>query len=319
VIELSPDVLGSKDAYKQLLRSLPTSEKRAGLLGVSGLAFTPSTNSNGALSVNIAELLSHDYTSLSSYNGANIRPSQNGDRAVLTAKSSSGATSDSLAVKSDELTALLMAHWISQADEVVEEIASAGASAGKKGSGKRKGRGTQASITLVVPNSFGGAPRHQLSLAAKHLNVTIRNIFSKGLAAVAGALYKNGGVDRSLLATSIAAQLHERRKQGVETSSNSNSVVIIYFSVAGRTVEISCVRAEAQTARSQPPSAAAEGAGGSKNTMGFGRLVSLGQLGFVVDADEGNWSEGAVGNMVENLIELVPNVKKVRKRHLMSK
>lgn len=311
VVELSSEVLASKDAYKQLLKSVSNSEKRAAVTASSGVQFGASStaSSSGSLSVNVADLLAQDYNATSSYAGADVRPSRNGDRAIITTKSSDGAAVE---VGSDELAALLIAHWAAQADEVVEEIRTAGASSGKKGSSsKRKGRSAQASMTLVVPNSFGDAQRTQLSLAAKHLNITVRNIFSRGLAAVAGALFKNGGIDRSVLSTSLAAEMNERRKKAAAgTNAGLTSAIIVYISIVGKSVELSCVRAETRPSRA---GGGVSDGGNAKNTMGFDRLVSLAHLGFAVDAEEGQWPAGAVDGMMRNLLARVPTVNKVIK------
>lgn len=215
---------------------------------------------------------------------------------------------------------LLLHHWIGLAEQKPRDEISAD---GKKKSKSAKGK---TFINIVVPNSFNSATRAKLVLAAQRAGVAVKNIFSRGLAAVAGSLHRDKGVSSQLYLALLAHAEAKKNKETagispltlkatavtkkeVKTNPFSGPMLVLYVEVDNAFVELSLVSCEGGRILSDSTS----------NSMGFDRVVSLAHLGLQIDEPEDMWISGAIVELAKNLLSRAGDVDKQSVSAVLSK
>jgi hypothetical protein len=202
---------------------------------------------------------------------------------------------------------------------------------------KKGGKGKKTSLNLVVPNSFNGATRAKLVHAVQKAGAAVGNVYSRGLAAVAGSLHRDQGQASPLYAALLAhAQAKKNRDtagispltldsskgkgkgsgSGATTSAPTNDkmppfsgpVTVLFIDANDAFVELSLVSCEGG-ARGR---SGADGSDGGANCMGFDRLVSLAHTGLQLDEPEDLWISGTVVEMAKDLLRRAGDFEKDR-------
>lgn len=209
----------------------------------------------------------------------------------------------------DALT-LLFNHWIGLSDAKPDD---------NTANVKKKTKGTKSklAINIVVPNSFNSATRAKIALAVQGAGAVVNNIFSRGLAAVAGALHRDKGTTSPLYLALLAHAEARKTKDSagispltltgpsVKTDPKkanpfTKQMIVLFIDVDDAFVELSVISCEGGKLLSE----------GATNCMGFDRIVSLAHMGLQLDDPEDLWANGAVVELAVDLLSRAGDLSK---------
>ena len=283
----------SKDSLNTVLRTLskPGIKSLSGILIGSDAYNADSSPKTDTSVVEIPEILGINLQYAKNSTGAVFCSGNRGDSVSVldpVALIDIGTGDHSFTLRPEQLTALFLAHWTNAIDVALAGDLLQVTNKSKKES-KKKSKVKRDGMTLVVPNSFGYPARKELIMAAGIAGSNIRNIFSRGLAAVAGSLQPN----RTLLGALKSLSSSSSRPNSTDTS---NHIVLVVLTT-DCDVDISIVSCEKNPKLNKIGKADRD-----VNSMGYDRLVSLVHLGIRTDRAESAWLEGTISEIVRDTL-----------------